>query len=249
MILLIIFSYNVGGVSAAPVDTIYINGSSGNDLWDGSSSKLISGTNGPKVTSIDPSNNSLNVQRNKIIKVTFNESIKFGKNSWIELHMNSNLGVPITSKIIGNCLLITPQYLQWNRASYTLILHTNSITDLNGNGLAAPFISQYKTAPLLLVSNSDPTKLGLVKDLNKTIKINFNRPIRLMDHSEIEFKTYNGTPIQFISNISGSTIYIKPNKPLTKNTTYLLILHNKSVKDFVGSFLAIEYRLVFNTIN
>jgi hypothetical protein len=48
--LMIIFSYGVGNVSAAPGGTIYVNGSSGNDLWDGYSSKWLSGTNGPKAT-------------------------------------------------------------------------------------------------------------------------------------------------------------------------------------------------------
>lgn len=44
----LVFSYGVGDVSAAPGDAIYVNGSSGNDLWDGLSATWTSGTNGPK---------------------------------------------------------------------------------------------------------------------------------------------------------------------------------------------------------
>ena len=44
-----IFSYGMGNVSAAPV-TIYVNGSSGNDGWNGLNSTWTSGLNGPKAT-------------------------------------------------------------------------------------------------------------------------------------------------------------------------------------------------------
>jgi hypothetical protein len=201
----------------------------------------------PKVTAVDPSNNSMNVPRTKIIKITFNEAIKYGKNPWIELHENGNWAVPLTSKIVGNCLYITPKYTQWNRASYNLLIHSNSITDLAGNGLTAPFISKYTTRPLLLVSNSDPTNRGVVKDLHKTIKINFSSTINSMNPSEISFTTKNGTPIKFNSNISYSTLNIKPEQALKKGTTYMLTLHNKSVKDGNGSFLDVQYDLVFST--
>ena len=44
-----IFSYGVGDVSAAPGDVIYVNGSSGNDSWDGQSAIFQTGTlHGPK---------------------------------------------------------------------------------------------------------------------------------------------------------------------------------------------------------
>ena len=201
----------------------------------------------PKVTAIDPLNNSMNVPRTKTIKITFNEAIKYGKNPWIELHMNEKWGVPLTSKIVGNCLYITPQYPQWNRASYNLLIHTNSITDLAGNGLAAPFTSKYKTRPLLLVSNSDPTNRGVVKDLHKTININFSSTINSLNPSEISFTTKNGTPIKFNSTISFSTLNIKPKQTLQRGTTYLLTLHNRCVKDSNGSFLDVQYDLMFNT--
>lgn len=203
----------------------------------------------PKVTAIDPLNKTINVHRTKIIKITFSEAIKYGKNPWIELHQDGKFGVPLTSKIVGNCLYITPQYTQWNMASYTLILHTNSITDLSGNGLKTPFISNYKTRPLLYVSDSNPANRGIVQDLHKTIKINFSGPVTSLNSSEIVFTTKNGTPVKFNANISGSTLNIKPIQTLKKGTTYMITLHNKCVKDSTGSFLDIQYDLMFNTTN
>lgn len=47
--LIAIFSYSMGNVAAAPGDTIYINGSSGQDNWDGQLA-VWNGTSGPKAT-------------------------------------------------------------------------------------------------------------------------------------------------------------------------------------------------------
>ncbi len=46
----LIFNFCVSGVSAAPGDIIYVNGSSGNDSWDGLSSTWTSGIKGPKLS-------------------------------------------------------------------------------------------------------------------------------------------------------------------------------------------------------
>ncbi|MGB9201183.1 beta strand repeat-containing protein [Methanobacterium sp.] len=48
--LFVIFSYGVGNVAAAPGDTIYVNGSSGNDSYNGLNSTWTTGLNGPKAT-------------------------------------------------------------------------------------------------------------------------------------------------------------------------------------------------------
>ena len=48
--LALIFNFSIGSVSAASGDVIYVNGSSGNDSWDGLSATWTSGTNGPKLS-------------------------------------------------------------------------------------------------------------------------------------------------------------------------------------------------------
>jgi hypothetical protein len=47
--LVAIFSYSMGNVAAAPGDTIYVNGTSGQDTWDGQI-PVWNGTSGPKAT-------------------------------------------------------------------------------------------------------------------------------------------------------------------------------------------------------
>jgi len=48
--LFVIFSYGMGNVSAASGNSIYVNGSSGNDTYNGLNSTWTSGLNGPKAT-------------------------------------------------------------------------------------------------------------------------------------------------------------------------------------------------------
>lgn len=48
--MILIFSFGTHSVSAASGDIIYVNGSGGNDSWDGLSAKWTSGANGPKLS-------------------------------------------------------------------------------------------------------------------------------------------------------------------------------------------------------
>jgi hypothetical protein len=49
IVLTFIFSFGIGNV-AAQSNTIYVNGSSGNDSWNGLNSTWINSTNGPKAS-------------------------------------------------------------------------------------------------------------------------------------------------------------------------------------------------------
>lgn len=50
IILTFIFSFCIGNVAASQSDTLYVNGSSGNDSWNGLNSTWINNTNGPKLS-------------------------------------------------------------------------------------------------------------------------------------------------------------------------------------------------------
>jgi len=72
--LALIFTVSVNDVSATPINTIYVNGSSGNNDWNGLSSTHTSGINGPKATI----NNATGTVRSNgtvhIASGTYNES-------------------------------------------------------------------------------------------------------------------------------------------------------------------------------
>ena len=72
--LTLIFSYGMGNVAAAnPGDTIYVNGSSGNDTWDGQSI-IYNGTSGPKQTITNATQTITNNGTIYIASGTYNES-------------------------------------------------------------------------------------------------------------------------------------------------------------------------------
>jgi len=93
----------------------------------------------PKVTSTDPVNNAI-VTNEKIIKVRFSESVKYG-NQWIELKNSYGQIKPTTKTISGNTLTITPKTALAKGVQYKLIIHSGSIKDLSGNS-----VSIYKTS-------------------------------------------------------------------------------------------------------
>ncbi|MGB9978604.1 Ig-like domain-containing protein [Methanobacterium sp.] len=99
----------------------------------------------PKVKSIDPTNNAVNISINKIIKVAFSEKIKAGSNCWIELKSSNGTAKTFTKSISSNVLTITPTGALSKGVKYTLILHSGSITDLVGNPLA-PWSSSFTTS-------------------------------------------------------------------------------------------------------
>ena len=71
--LMVIFSYGVGNVSAANASTIYVNGSSGNDTWNGQIA-VWNGTTGPKATITNATGTVDNNGTVYIADRTYNES-------------------------------------------------------------------------------------------------------------------------------------------------------------------------------
>jgi len=97
------------------------------DASTSSDSKII-------VTSSDPVNDEIKVPVNKIIKLTFNETIKSGT-EWIELIGSNGEKIPISQSIDSNTLIIKPLVLLNNGKHYKLIMHTGCITDMEGTPL------------------------------------------------------------------------------------------------------------------
>lgn len=89
----------------------------------------------PKVLAVDPRNNTYNVPTNKIICVGFSETIKLGT-GFIELKSSSGT-VPITKSIVGRYLYIRHSTTLDRGKRYSLILHTSSVKDLSGKGVAS----------------------------------------------------------------------------------------------------------------
>ena len=104
-------------------------------------------TTPPVVTSTSPANNAVNVALNKVIQIKFNKNIKFGTDSWIELKTtNSGTAKPFTATITGSSLYIKPTTQLARGTSYTVIIHSNAVTDTTGTaGLVTSYTIKFRT--------------------------------------------------------------------------------------------------------
>jgi len=98
----------------------------------------------PKIIKTDPVNRTVNVSPSKIIKITFNEPIKFG-NKYVVLSNNKGNHYSIRMTISGNVLTIVPYHRMINGMLYYLIVHSKSIKDLSGNSINL-YVTNFKIA-------------------------------------------------------------------------------------------------------
>ncbi|MBZ2165033.1 Ig-like domain-containing protein [Methanobacterium spitsbergense] len=202
----------------------------------------------PVVTSTSPVNNAFNVALNKVIQITFDKAIQLGTNPWIELKTsNSGTIVPYTTNIIGNVLSITPNSLLNAGTKYTVILHSNSITDMQGNGLNTPYTTIFTTTLPPVVTSTSPMNNEVNVAVNKVIQINFSKAIQLGTNSWIELKNQYGQIKPYTTSINGNTLNITANAAFARGTTYTVILHSNSVTSTGGAGLTTPYTTKFTT--
>ncbi|HEX3014323.1 MAG TPA: hypothetical protein VHO92_08635, partial [Methanobacterium sp.] len=141
--LVLIFNFGISGVSAASGDIIYVNGSSGNDSWDGQSATWISGTtSGPKF-SIKNATGTVNnggtvsiadgnYKGANNIKIIINKNMTiFGQSrvgtiingtdtAWI-FHIQSGVNVAIEDITIANGYVFDGPGVIYNEGNLTLV--------------------------------------------------------------------------------------------------------------------------------
>ena len=204
-------------------------------------------TKPPVITSTNPVNNSIDVGVNKVVKINFNENIKLSTNPWIEFRTTAGTAIKFTTSIVNNVLSLKPTSLLTPQTTYIVILHSNSVTDLSGAGLAAPYTLKFTTTKPPVITSTDPVNNAVKVATNKIVKFNFNKSIKLGTNPWIEFKTSNGTAKPYTLSVSGSTLSIKPNSALSKATSYTVVVHSNAVTDLSGAGLAAPYTVKFKT--
>ena len=197
------------------------------------------------VTSTDPANSAVNVALNKVIKINFNQAIKLVQPTWIEF-LTGTTSVPFTATVSGSTLSLTPNTILKSGLLYTVIVHSNSVTSLVDIGLAAPYGFKFTTETGPTVTSTDPVYNAVNVALNKVVKINFNKAIKLEQPTWIEFVT-GTTNVPFTASVSGSTLSLKPNTILKSGLLYTVIVHSNSVTSLGGAGFASPYALKFTT--
>ena len=188
----------------------------------------------PKFKSSSPGYGAQNIALNKIISITFNETIKMGIKPWIEFKTVSGTAVPYKTSITGSTLYITPLSLLKSGTQYIAIVHSGAVMGMNGVVLGSPCSVKFTTDTAPTVKNIDPANNAVNVALTKTIKINFNKSIKLGSNPWVELKTTSGLTKPFKLTVIGSTLYITPTTPLAKRTTYIVVIHSNAVVSLTG---------------
>lgn len=125
--------------------------------------------NNPKVVTASPTNNSI-VTKSQTIKIKYNTTIKT-RSPWIELK-NGKTVISTKYYINGSTLCITPTSTLATGIRYSLTIHTNSISDLTGNGNSLYSIN----------FTLSPITLAQMKDGQKRVQTFFNNNQRLPNY-------------------------------------------------------------------
>jgi hypothetical protein len=108
----------------------------------------------PTITSVNPGNSSI-ISKSAPIKVTLSEQIKAGTQP-IQLK-NGKTVVSTKNSISGNTLNIIPTTPLETGVKYQLVLQSNSLKDLSGNGISG-YSTSFTVAPLTLAQMKDGLK-------------------------------------------------------------------------------------------
>ena len=194
----------------------------------------------PTPTAGSPARNAINVPIDTIITTTFSEPI-FAGTMQIELKNSAGTSIPIITAINGNVLTITPINLLVKATTYTIILHTGSVIDSDGNPnkyYTRPFTTD-STPPQAIAGS--PARNAINVPIDKIITTTFNEPIKA-NNMWITLKTTTGTIIPITTTINNNILTITPTNTLQKATKYLIELHTGCISDEAGNPLKYYYR-------
>lgn len=90
-----------------------------------------------------------------------------------------------------------------------------------------------------MISSIDPANNAVSVSTSKIVKITFNEAVK-KGSMWIEFKNSNGNKVQFTSNLTGKTLYLKPKSQLAYKTSYSIIFHSGCIKDLAGNGLKMQ---------
>jgi methionine-rich copper-binding protein CopC len=227
------------------IKTAVNNGSDGYELFR--YGLITSGFTGyavvPTIVTSNPANKAINVKTNQVITVTFSKPIKAGS-LLIELKNSNGTLIPLTFTI----LTINHPVLSYG--TYSLSLHTGSLTDLSGNKLALCGFSFTVNKIVPKVVSTSPTNNAQGVSLTAPLTIKFCENILAgANYSKIYVKNLNTGKVVGISKIiSGNTLTIKQSLSRLANDTYEVVIPYSAVKDSNGNNLVATYIFKFKAV-
>lgn len=205
------------------------------------SKNAISTSNAPYITKVNPKNHALNVAINKTIEIQFNQPVQY-KTGWIELRRDGILN-PFKSSIDSDTLIIKPSAPMRMGSYYTVILHTNSLKNLAGNGINCSSIS-FSTAIRVDIIN---TETG--GDISKNSLL-YNSIQKTTLSNEILSKSKTGTPIVTFGDGKGPKVLIVAGvhgNELSAQAAAMKLINYLNGKHVRGTVYIIPFAIPYST--
>ncbi|MED4581862.1 Ig-like domain-containing protein [Brevibacillus choshinensis] len=189
----------------------------------------------PVLESADPYRWQENVPRNKVIRLGFSTLIQYGNKKIRVWDTDTYDDFPIRTEIQGSYLLITPIGNFDPFKKYMISIDNGAVSSLSGYGNANFFYS-FNTNNVLspLAEKVDPSFGQDNVPVDKVIKVIFDKSIKSIDKSKILLLGDSSKTIPATVTTSGSTVQIKPNSVLNKNTVYGFGLEEGAIYDTNG---------------
>jgi uncharacterized protein len=201
LLLIILAVITLGTVSAAANNTIQYSNVN-------NSKNIVSNADSLVLTAVDPKKGSINVDINKTINIKFNQPIKF-KTAWIEFRKDGKL-TSFEKSINSETLTIKPKTQMRKGSIYSIVLHTNSITNNNDTGVAY-FSTSFSTAINIDIINhaigGDITKNTLLYGyIQKTVLSNDIISKAKIGTPIIKFGDGNGPRVLIVAGVHGNEL-------------------------------------------
>ena len=204
------------------------------NLLAGKSFRFSVGT-APTIINTSPSNGTTNVSVAKTITIIFSETIRKSSNFWVELVNSTGKFISYSSYITGGNMLVINPDSDLAEASYKLMVHSGSVTDMAGNPLTGQsFRFTAGTSPT--VTSTTPVDGSTNISPAKTLTVTFSENIRKSSSFWVELVDSTDMAVYYISYITGGNILvINPIDDLTPNSTYKLKIHTGCLTDTAGN--------------
>jgi len=153
--------------------------------------------------------------------------------------------------VLGNTLSIKPSSLLTAGTKYIVILHSNSITDLKGNGFVGLYTTKFTTTntitPKIISTTPSNQKTGFSRTEIVTIKFNENIK-KSTQWSKIQMTNLTtGKKVSITQQIKGNTLYIKMVFLRYAHNWYQITIPRAAIKDNNGQNLQANYTFKFET--
>lgn len=208
----------------------------------------------PKIVDANPQNGVQDAAVDSIIRVTFSENIKQGKNIFnIILRDGKGNTIPVDMSINNNILNIRPKNLLEYNSEYSYTIPSGSIVNNSNIPLEQEYEFKFKTDTEKFhpyIQKSYPEDGAINATVDSGITILFNEEVKKGENFELislRDTDYNEVPV--IRELKGNKIKIVPvnNLNLAYNTKYTLTIPYGAVTDIWGNIFEESRRIEFST--